>query len=157
MAGWHDWLDGRESEWTPGFGDGQGGLACCNSWGCKESDMTEQLNWLKLRYIGHLMQRADLLENNLMLGKIEGKRRREQQRMRWLDSITDSMDMKLSKLQEIVKDREGSLACCSSRGCKESDTAEWLEQTTNISFKASNRKKVLLNFFFKEVFLKHLK
>ena len=45
MAGWHHRLDGRESEWTPGVGDGQGGLACCNSWGCKESDTTEQLNW----------------------------------------------------------------------------------------------------------------
>ena len=45
MAGWHHWLDGREFQWTPGVGDGQGGLACCNSWGCKELDMTEQLNW----------------------------------------------------------------------------------------------------------------
>ena len=45
MAGWHHWLDGRESEWTPGVGDGQGGLACCDSWGHKESDMTEWLNW----------------------------------------------------------------------------------------------------------------
>ena len=45
MAGWHPWLDGRESEWTPGVGDGQGGLACCDSWGCKESDMTERLIW----------------------------------------------------------------------------------------------------------------
>ena len=45
MAGWHHWLDGRESEWTPGVGVGQGGLACCGSWGCKELDMTEQLNW----------------------------------------------------------------------------------------------------------------
>ena len=45
MAGWHHWLNGRESEWTLGVGDGQGGLACCNSWGCKESDTTERLNW----------------------------------------------------------------------------------------------------------------
>ena len=50
MAGWHHWLDGSESEWTPGVGDGQGGLACCNSWGCKESDMTERLNWTELGY-----------------------------------------------------------------------------------------------------------
>ena len=49
MAGWHHWLDGRESEWTPGVGDGQGGLACCDSWGHKESDMTERLNWTDLR------------------------------------------------------------------------------------------------------------
>ena len=49
MAGWHHWLDGHESEWIPGVGDGQGGLACCDSWGCKESDTTEQLNWTELK------------------------------------------------------------------------------------------------------------
>ena len=60
---------------------------------------------LKLQYFGHLMQRADSLKKTLMLGKIEGKRRREQQKMRWFDSITDLMDMSLNKLQEIVKER----------------------------------------------------
>ena len=61
---------------------------------------------LKLQYFGHLMGRTDSLEKTLMLGKIEGKRKRWQQRMRWLDSITDSMDLNLSILREIVKDRE---------------------------------------------------
>ena len=69
---------------------------------------------LKLQYFSHLMQRADSLEKTLILGKIEGKRRREWQRMRWLDGITDSMDVNLSKLRDIVKD--------SSWGRKESDT-----------------------------------
>ena len=75
---------------------------------------------LKLQSFGHLMRRADSLEKTLMLGKIEGKRRRGRQRMRWLDGIIDWMDMSLSKLQETVKNREAWLG--SPWGCKESDT-----------------------------------
>ena len=83
---------------------------------------------LKLQYFGHLIWRADSLEKTLMLGKIEGRRSRGQQRVRWLDSITDSMDMSLSRLRELG-DGQGGLECCSPWGCKESDTTEWLNCT----------------------------
>ena len=79
---------------------------------------------LKLQYFGHLMQRADSFEKTLMLGKIEGKRRRGRQRMRQLDGITNLMDMSLSELWELVMDGDMVMACCSRWGRKELDMTE---------------------------------
>ena len=80
---------------------------------------------LKLQCIGHLMRIVDSLEKTLMLGGIGGRRRRGRQRMRWLDGITDLMDVSLSELRELVMDK-GGLACCDSWGCRESDRSEGL-------------------------------
>ena len=84
---------------------------------------------LKLQYFGHLMGRTDSLEKTLMLGKIEGRRRRERQRMRWLDGITDSMDISLSKLREMVKDKK---VCCSPWDHKEEGAIERLNNNLEV-------------------------
>ena len=86
---------------------------------------------LILQYFGHLMRRADSFEKTLMLGKIESRKRRGWQRMRWLDGITDSMDMGLGGWTPGFGDGQGGLACCGSWGCKESDTTERLNWTEN--------------------------
>ena len=104
---------------------------------------------LKLQYFGHLMWKTDSFEKTLMLGKIEGKRRRGRQRMRWLDGITNSMDMTLSKLWELVRDREACVL--QSMQLQRSDTSKWLnwtELTKDYLWKSSNLKeiKVIKNF-----------
>ena len=121
MAGWHHQLNGCEFEWTLGVGDGQGGLACCNSRGHKESDTTEWLNWTELNWVIHIGKDPDAGKD---WGQKE-KRESEDEMAGWHHQLNGCE----SEWTPGVGDGQGGLSCCDSWGHKESDVTEWLNWT----------------------------
>ena len=131
MAGCHYQLDGHEFEWTPGVGDGQGGLACCNSWGCKESDTTERLNWTELNAKAETPILWPPHVKSWLIGKdSDAQRDWEQEEKGTTENEMAGWHHQLDgcKFEWTlgVGDGQGGLACCNSWGLKESDTTEWL-------------------------------
>ena len=137
MAGWHHRLDGHEFEWTPGDGDGQGGLACCNSWGLKESDTTERLNWTESANGTPPLPMAQQIKNPPAM----------QETQVWSLGREDPLEEEMAAHSSILAweiSWTERLSDYSPKGCKESDTVEWLTaaaESTNIALVSWSRWK----------------